>query len=390
VGFPYRKRFVMKRKICVVITARASYSRIKTALHEIQKHHGLELQLIVGSSAVLEKYGSVINMIESDGFSITARLSNVLEGNSHANSVKTTALAMLELSTLFENLKPDMVVTIADRFETLATAVASAYMNVPLVHVQGGELSGNIDNKVRHAITQFSDIHLVSTEAARMHVIQMGAKRNNVFNTGCPSIDIAAITAKNPTLDFDPFDQYGGVGTRFESKGSYLIVMQHPVTNEANLAGKQIECTLRAIEKINIPTFWFWPNPDPGTETLSKEIRAFRERTSAAPIHFFRNMESHHFLKLLSNALCLVGNSSAGIRECSFLGIPVVNIGSRQTGRERGNNVIDVEYDTDAISRAIGNQLIHGRYPSNPVYGNGAAGKKIAALLAEISLVLHK
>ena len=159
------------RKICVVITARASYSRIRTVLLAIRQHPDLELQLVITGSALLEKYGSVVTRIESDGFKITARLYNVLEGGNLVVAVKTTALAMIELSTLFENIKPDAVITIADRFETLATAATAAYMNIPLIHIQGGEITGNIDDKVRHAITKLSDIHFVATENAGIRVI---------------------------------------------------------------------------------------------------------------------------------------------------------------------------------------------------------------------------
>jgi len=378
------------RKICVVITARASYSRIRTVLLAIRQHPDLELQLVITGSALLEKYGSVVNRIESDGFKITARLYNVLEGGNLVVAVKTTALAMIELSTLFENIKPDAVITIADRFETLATAATAAYMNIPLIHIQGGEITGNIDDKVRHAITKLSDIHFVATENAGIRVIKMGENCDKVYNTGCPSIDIAFEILKNPAFNFDPFKIYGGVGSIFDYKKGYIVVMQHPVTTEYDLSKNQIECTAKAIEQLNIPAFWFWPNPDPGTDELAKGIRAFREQNESVPIHFFKNMESGNFLTLLKNSACLIGNSSVGIRECSYLGVPVVNIGSRQAGREKGNNVLDVDYNTAAIVKAITHQVAHGIYPSDLIYGNGNSGEKIATLLATIPLSSNK
>lgn len=376
------------RKICVVITARPSYSRIKTALTAIEKHPELELQLVITGSALLEKYGSVITQIENDGFRVANRLFNVLEGNSPAVAVKTTGLALLELSTIFEQMKPDAVVTIADRFETMSTAVSASYMNIPLVHIQGGEVTGNIDEKVRHAITQLSDIHFVSSENARQKVIQMGKNADSVFNTGCPSIDMAIDIQENSALDFDLYE-YDDFGLKLDLSHGYVIVMQHPVTTEYQFSKSQIECTIKAIERLALPAFWFLPNPDPGTEEIAKEIINAKDKKKLSAIRFFSNMEPRQFLRLLKNSSCLVGNSSVGIRECSFLGIPVVNIGNRQSGRERGRNVIDVDYDSDAIYEAIKFQIDHGSYPQDSIYGNGNSGEKIAALLASVSLSIN-
>ena len=361
----------MKRKICVVITARASYSRIKTALVAIKAHPLLTLQMVVSGSALSEKYGSVINQIRSDGFDITASFSNVMEGSGTADSVKTVALAMMELSTFFSHNRPDIVITIADRFETTATAVTAAFMNIPLVHTQGGEITGNIDDKVRNAVTQFADYHFVSTYQAAERVISMGANKETVFVTGCPSIDLISEVSNHPEHDFNPLTDYGGVGPSFDINSGYLVVMQHPVTNEYLFSGEQTLQTLRAIEKLAIPTFWFWPNSDPGTEGVSKMIRTYREHHPTANIHFFKSIEPVHFLKLLKNSLCLIGNSSVGIRECASMGVPVVNIGSRQKGRERGRNVMDVSYESDAIMEATEKQITHGHYKPEHIYGNG-------------------
>lgn len=380
-----------KRKICVVITARPSYSRIKTAIQAIQNHPQLELQLVVAASALLDRYGTVSNYIENDGFLITARVYNVIEGENLAAAAKTTGVGILELSTIFDNLKPDIVVTIADRFETIATAISAAYMNIPLAHIQGGEVTGNIDEKVRHAITKLADYHFVASQGAYDRVIKMGEDPKFVFNTGCPSIDLAESIQQNPRLDFDPFTVYGGVGAgRKMCKNGYLVVLQHPVTTEYTASRNNIEKTLSAIQKLNFPTFWFWPNVDAGSDGTSKGIRIFREKHPDAPIHFFKNMEPNHFLKLLKSSMCLIGNSSVGIRECSYLGIPVVNIGSRQEGRERGENVIDVDYDPDAIIMAIKNQIQHGHYTKSHIYGGGCAGEIIADLLSKLELKYSK
>lgn len=380
-----------KRKICVVITARPSYSRIKTALEAIKQHDNLELQLVVAGSALLERYGSAFNYIEKDGFEINSRVFNILEGENLTTSAKTTGIGIIELSTVFDNLKPDIVVTVADRYETIATAISATYMNIPLAHIQGGEVTGNIDEKVRHSITKLADYHFVASLGAMQRVIKLGENPEMVFNTGCPSIDLAKDVLDKPQLDFDPIEKYGGVGSSGSFKPlEYIVVLQHPVTTEYNESRHQIEITLQAIKALKIPTYWFWPNVDAGADGTSKGIRAFREENKDLPIHFFKNMEGEDFLRLVKNSLCLIGNSSAGVRECAYLGVPVVNIGSRQEGRERGKNIIDVDYAKEKIINAVNQQISNGHYNSDVVYGGGKAGLKIAELLSTVPLIFYK
>jgi UDP-hydrolysing UDP-N-acetyl-D-glucosamine 2-epimerase len=380
----------MKRKVCVVITARPSYSRIKTALQAIKDHPDLELQLVVAASALLDRYGTASQYIEKDGFNIASRVFMVLEGENPTSMAKTTGIGILELATTFYNIKPDVVVTVADRFETMSTAVAASYMNIPLAHVQGGEVTGNIDEKVRHAITKLSDQHFVSSAKSAERVIKMGEDPKNVHLTGCPSIDLAKDMLKNPALDFDPFQKYGGVGNNIDLSKGYIVVMQHPVTTEYGQARQHIDETLYAIKDLDLPAFWFWPNVDAGADGTSNGIRTFREKEKPQHIHFFKNMEPTDFLKLIYNSKCLIGNSSVGVRESCYLGIPVVNIGSRQGGRERSPNIIDVDYNRNDIEAAIQKQIAHGRYESDHLYGDGRAGENIANLLATVELKFDK
>lgn len=380
----------MGRKVCVVVTARPSYSRIKTALKAIDEHPDLDLQLVVAASALLDRYGTAVRYMEEDGFEIAARVYMVLEGENLAAMAKTTGLGLLELATVFDNLRPDVVVTVADRYETLSTAVAASYMNIPVAHVQGGEVTGSIDEKVRHAVTKLSDLHFPSTEQAARRVIRMGEDPATVFVTGCPSIDLAAEILVDPKLNFDPLKKYGGVGPLVDISDGYLVVMQHPVTTEYELARNHIHETLLAVRDVGLPALWFWPNVDAGSDGTSNGIRAFREAERPQNIHFFKNMSPTDFLRLIYNCRCLVGNSSAGIRESSFLGVPVVNIGSRQSGRDRGRNVVDVGYDGQTILGAIRNQVSNGRYSSEVLYGNGQAGQRIAQLLSEVPLLIEK
>jgi UDP-hydrolysing UDP-N-acetyl-D-glucosamine 2-epimerase len=381
---------VKRRRVCAVITARPSYSRIKTALAAIRSHPALELKLVVAASALLDRYGNAANVIEADGFEIAERVFMVLEGESPTSMAKTTGLGLLELATVFDNLRPDVIVTVADRYETLATAIGASYMNITLAHVQGGEVSGSIDEKVRHAVTKLADLHFVSTKKAAERVMHMGEERESVHCTGCPSIDLAAEILNDPALRFDPLAKYGGVGPALDLTSGYCVVLQHPVTTEYHLARRDVTETLHAVRNLAIPTLWFWPNVDAGSDGTSTGIRAFREIEKPPHIHFFKNMVPADFLRLIYNARCLVGNSSVGIREASFLGVPVVNAGTRQTGRERGANVIDVACDRTEIAQAIQRQLAHGRYERDTTYGDGRAGERIANLLAELPLKIEK
>jgi UDP-hydrolysing UDP-N-acetyl-D-glucosamine 2-epimerase len=380
----------MKRRVCVVITARPSYSRIKTALRAIADHPSLDLSLVVAASALLDRYGSVVKYIQEDGFPIAARVYSVLEGENPTAMAKTTGIGLLELATIFDNLKPDVVVTVADRYETLSTAVAAAYMNIPVAHIQGGEVTGSIDEKVRHAVTKLADLHLVSSRKAAERVVRMGENPATVYVTGRPSIDLVTAMLERPDLDLDLFETYGGVGPRLDLAAGYLVVMQHPVTTEYELARKHVVETLSVVRDLGMPTLWFWPNVDAGADGTSAGIRAFREQCKPSNIHFFKNLEPTDFLRLLYGSRCLIGNSSVGIRECSFLGVPVVNIGSRQAGRDRGRNVIDTGYSRTGIRAAVDCHLRNGRYPQDDLYGDGRAGPRVAKSLFEAPLSIDK
>ena len=379
-----------KRKICVVVTARPSYSRIRTALKAIDEHPELTLQLVVAASALLDRYGSAIQSIERDGFPIQARVYMVLEGENLVTSAKSTGIGLSELATVFDNIEPDAVVTIADRYETLATAVAASYMNIPLVHVQGGEVTGSIDEKVRHSVTKLSNLHLVSTQLAAERVRKLGEDPDTVHVTGCPSIDIAAEVAGNPGMDFDPFQKYGGVGPTTDLSRGYLVVMQHPVTTEYDEARHQVEETLYALKDFSLPVLWFWPNVDAGSDGTSKGIRVFREKENPRNFHLFRNMFPEDFLRLLCASTAIVGNSSVAIRECSYLGVPAVNIGTRQMGRERGHNVIDVGHNRKEIADAVATHITRGKPKRDLLYGDGKAGVRIADCLAQAELTIEK
>jgi bifunctional UDP-N-acetylglucosamine 2-epimerase / N-acetylmannosamine kinase len=374
------------RKICVLVTARPSYARIRSVLTAIDRHPDLELQLVLAGSALLARYGGIEETVEDDGFQVAAKVHFVVEGGTPLTSAKTTGLALLEISSALDILQPDVIVTVADRFETIATALAAVNMNIPLAHVQGGEVTGNIDDKIRHAVTKLADIHFVAHQLAYERVIKMGEDESAVFNTGCPSIDVAKAAIASSNGNFDPFEHYGGVGPTIRSADPYAVVLQHPVTDAVDHAQSQVEETLHAIHDSGLQAFWFWPNIDAGSDGTSKGIRQFREAHPEAPIHFFRGMRPEHFIRLINESAVLVGNSSAGIREASYLGVPAIDIGTRQSGRLKGPNVVNTTPDRHQILTAIREQIGQVRPDPVSLYGDGGAGEKIAEVLVSTPL----
>jgi UDP-hydrolysing UDP-N-acetyl-D-glucosamine 2-epimerase len=381
----------MRRKVCVVITARPSYARVKTALEAIRAHPGLELQLVVAASALLDRYGNAVKVIEAEGFRVDRTVYMIIEGENLVTSTKSTGFGLAELATVFDDLKPDMVVTIADRYETIATSIAAAYMNIPLVHIQGGEVTGSIDEKTRHANTKLADIHLVCCESARVRVEKMGERPDRVFMTGCPSIDLARRAMEAEPRDLAALaGAYTGVGSAVDLTQPYIVVMHHPVTTEYEDSRRHAANTVEAIDALGYPALWFWPNVDAGSDGSSKAIRNARENGKLAHAHFYKNMHPLDFLCVLINSRGIVGNSSVAIRECAFLGVPAVNIGSRQRGRDRGRNVVDVDYSPEAIKTAVERMWSAGERPRDMIYGDGHAGGRIAEVLATAELSIEK
>lgn len=383
-------RTQMMKKICVVVGSRANYSSIKSAMTAIDKHPKLTLQLILGASALLDRYGSVADLIRKDGFVPDAEIFMLLEGETPLTMAKSTGVGLMELPTVFDKLSPDFVLTVGDRFETMATTLAAAYMNIPIAHTMGGEVSGNIDECIRHAVTKFAHIHFPANQNAAERIIKLGESPSSVHPVGCPRIDLIADVLKqtqNKTLE--KLFEFG-VGAKIDLKKPFILLSQHPVTSEYGNGVEQITLTLEALNQTNVPVIALWPNSDAGADDIARGMRLWREKGLAENMHFFKNLPVHDYVWLMKETACLIGNSSSGIRESAFIGTPTVNIGSRQNNRQRGVNVIDVNYNTKEIYGAIMKQIEKGHYPSNPLYGNGDAGKKIADVLAETSVDTQK
>jgi UDP-hydrolysing UDP-N-acetyl-D-glucosamine 2-epimerase len=376
-----------KIKICFVLVNRANYGRVKLLMSEIKKKKDLELQLVLVSSPLLKKYGQLDEIIKKDGFKINASFFTHVEGENLYTMTKSTALCLLELSSCFKILSPDIVFTIGDRYESLATAIAASYSNLYLCHLQGGELSGSIDDRVRHAITKLSNLHLVATERSKRIVISMGEKPKNVFNVGCPSIDLIKKINFREKPDLQKYKY--GVGHKLDLSRPYFVILLHPVTTSYIENYDLINNVIEAISNIKIQIAWLWPNNDAGANFITKKIRSFREKNNNLKINFFTNLETEDYLKLIKNSKCLIGNSSSGIREGAFLKVPTVNIGDRQDLRERGDNVLDVVVNSKKILKAI-TVISQKKIKKSKLYGNGNSTKKIIKILRSVKLNNNK
>ncbi len=380
-----------KRKICVVVASRANYGRIKSVMTAIKEHPNLDLQLVVGASTLLARFGPAINVIREDGFEPDATIHYVVEGETPETQAKTTGLGIIELTTIFNTLKPDMVLTVADRYETMANAIAATYSNIPLIHVQGGELSGNIDDRVRHAITKLADLHFPCTEISRERIIRMGENSEAVFNYGCPAMDIALNS--NLEINNEIMESYKGTGDPIDWAEPYLLLAQHPVTTSFGNGFEQIQESLYAMREFQgYQKIVLWPNIDAGADEVARGIRSFHENQldQNARFHYFKNFSPEDFVRVLSNAKCCIGNSSSFIREGSTLGIPVVLVGNRQQGREHGNNIVSADYNRCDIKQKIATQLKADRYDRDSLFGTGNAGVQIAQKISEFPLPTTK
>jgi UDP-hydrolysing UDP-N-acetyl-D-glucosamine 2-epimerase len=377
------------RRICFPLTSRAYYGRSQLLLRKLHDHPNVDLELMLGGALLLDKYSRhVADDIEKGGFTISASFFNVIEGGNHVAMAKTACLTALEFTNGFHSLDPDVVVICGDRFEQLAIAMAAAYLNKTIAHIEGGDVTGSIDESVRHAITKLAHIHFVTNDDAQRRVLSMGEDPRYVFNTG--SLDVEVAAQATAALTNDRLNGYG-VGRAVDITQPFLVVIQHPVTTESDNR-RHLETTMEAIGALGMPTIWFWPNSDAGTGEMADSLRHFREHHAAATEHirFITNVPVDEFIVLLKAASCLIGNSSAGIKECSYLGTPVVNVGGRQQGRLNGAHVTHVDYDRDAIAQAVRQQLRHGRYASSAIYHKANTSQTIADLLASIDLYTQK
>jgi UDP-hydrolysing UDP-N-acetyl-D-glucosamine 2-epimerase len=343
---------------------------------------------MLGGSILLDKYSRhIADDIEAGGFTISTSLFNVIEGGNHVAMAKTACLTALEFTNGFHAADPDIVVICGDRFEQLAITMAAAYLNKTIAHIEGGDLSGSIDESVRHAITKLAHVHFVTNEDARRRVLAMGEDPKYVFNTGSLDVEMASHVAA--PISGDAINGYG-VGHEIDVTRPFVIVIQHPVTTEPENR-PHLDETLAAVAALDLPAIWIWPNPDAGTGEMADRLRHFREKQGdARKMRFITDVPVNEFIALLKMTACVVGNSSAGIKECSYLGTPVVDIGARQQGRLHAENVVHAAYERGAILEAVRRQIGHGPYAPSHIYYREAASQSMVDILSSVALYTQK
>jgi UDP-hydrolysing UDP-N-acetyl-D-glucosamine 2-epimerase len=375
----------MSTIVAAVVTSRSQYARVKTALQALTGDDRIDFHLIVSGGALVHRFGDLSDIISEAGMEIDRKIHTLLEAGEPVAQAKTTGMGLVEYATAFEELDPDVMLTSGDRHETMASTLAASYLNIPVVHLEGGEITGSIDDKVRHATTKMADYHFVSTERSKEVVSQLGEPADRIYRTGCPSIELAEQIVQEERSEYDPQTEYGGVGDTVDVSQDYIVIQYHPLPTEYESNYDKTQELIAAYDQLYVQAFWFWPNMDAGTDQVSKAIREYREQQDPDGVRFFISLDPHDYLTLVKNAACMLGNSSVGIRECSYFGIPAVNIGERQQSRERGPNVLDVDCDAHKIAEGVRSQLQHGSYPQSTIYGNGNAAQKITDTIAELN-----
>ncbi|MFN3647993.1 MAG: UDP-N-acetylglucosamine 2-epimerase [Armatimonadota bacterium] len=371
----------------MVLVDRANYGRLKPVMRAIDEHEALELQVLAAGTMVLERFDQPVQVVRHDGFRVDGEIYIELEGSTPATMAKSVGFGVVEFASEFQRLRPDVVLLIGDRYEALAAAIAAAYMNLPLVHVQGGEVSGSIDESARHAITKFAQFHFPSTRRSAEYILRMGEKPESILGTGCPSSDIARLLDR--TLPSEIINSRGS-GAEIDVTQPFSLVIFHPTTTEFGGERRQMEELLAALDQLATPTVLLWPNIDAGSDHVSKAIRSFRERSRPDWLRTLINLPPEEYLRVLANAACAIGNSSSFVRDASYFGTPVVLVGRRQEGRETDVHAVRVPAEAGAIEAAVRAHLAHGRYAPSTLYGDGYVSERIAEALAGLTPYIQK
>jgi len=372
----------MKRKILYISGTRADYGLIRNCLSKINKNPDLNLEIVVCGMHLMEEFGCSINEIKEDGFKINI-IDAVFENDDKFSMSKFIGEFIISLTEKIKNINPDLILLLGDRAEMLGGAIVGAYLNIPIAHLHGGEISSTVDEYSRHAITKLSNIHLAASELSKKRIILMGEDPNNVFFVGAPGLD--ELLEENFIPREVLADKYD-----LDLSKPLVIAVQHPVSLEADKSKEQILETLKAINNLKYQTIMIYPNADAGGRAMIETIIEYKDNNNMDFLKTFKNIEHSEFLSLMNIADVMIGNSSSGIFEALYFNLPVINVGSRQEGREHGENVVNVDYSFFEIEKSVNkvmsdnfkNKLTNSKKP----YGDGNASENIVEILANIKL----
>jgi GDP/UDP-N,N'-diacetylbacillosamine 2-epimerase (hydrolysing) len=369
-----------KRKVLHVTGTRAEFGLMESTLQLVNSCDSLQLGIVVTGTHLSERFGCTVQEIEESGLPIAARIPTEVDQSTVLAMSRSVGQVIIGISEVIERERPDLLTVIGDRGEMLAAAAAALHMGTPVVHLHGGERSGTIDESIRHAITKLSHWHFVATEDAKRRVIRLGERPECVWVTGAPSLDDISKLRKIPRAVVA--EALGIAAT-----DRFAMVLFHPVIQEIDNAGEHAKNLIAALgaELLtnDIQTIWLAPNSDAGSVYIAREV-ARCATSNQGFIRTVSHLRRDEFIGALNYAELLIGNSSAGIIEAASVGVPVVNVGSRQQGRERNSNTHDCGYDTLEIRRAIRSALDHGRYATENCYGHGDSGERIVDLLRSL------
>ena len=373
-----------KRLVLAVTGIRSEYDIMSSVFTAIEKHPNLELQLVVTGAHLSEDYGFTIKDIQQDGFHIVEQIESLLNSDSTSARVKGLAIQLQGLAQTVSRVKPDFLLVLGDREESMTTALIGAYMNIPIAHVAGGDrVVGNVDDQIRHAVTKLSHLHFTTNEESRERILKLGEQPFRVFNTGNPGLDRFLGV---PSISLSEISNR--IGVNLAEDEPYIIMIQHVISSEIELAYNQVKESLEAVKELAIKTIVIYPNSDAGSQQL---VRAIKEYESLPFIHVAKNIPRLEFVNLMRNASCLLGNSSAGILEAPYLKLPAINVGNRQHGRKHAENVQFVGHDKNAIIEAVNRAVFDKSYRTkvatctNP-YGEGSSSERIASILATVDI----
>jgi UDP-hydrolysing UDP-N-acetyl-D-glucosamine 2-epimerase len=376
-----------RRKVCVVLVDRANYGRLKPVMQAIADHPALQLQVIAAGTMVLERFDQPVQVVRKDGFPVDGEVYLELEGSTPSTMAKSVGFGITEFAGEFQRLKPDLVLIIGDRYEALSASIAAAFMNLCVVHIQGGEVSGSIDESTRHAMTKFAQFHFPSTERSANYLLRMGERPDTILGVGCPGSDIARMMDR--TLDPTIINRRGS-GAEIDITKPFLLVIFHPTTTEFGGEQKQMEELVAALHAVQQQTVLLWPNIDAGSDHVSKVVRRFRDLHRPGWLRTLINLPPEEYSRVLANSACAVGNSSSFVRDAGYYGTPVVLVGNRQDGRETDEHVVRARPIHGEILAAVRQQLARGRYAPSTLYGDGRVSQRIADALARLRPYVQK
>lgn len=369
-----------KLKICVVTGTRADYGIYVPLLEALRNIDDYELGLLVTGMHLSPNYGNTVNEIIEDGYPVIDKVDILLQNSSHGNMSRSVGMGILGMTSAFERYNPDLVFVLGDRGEMLAAAISASHLNIPVAHLHGGEVSGSIDESVRHAITKFSHIHFPSTELSAERITKMGERPEYVFPVGALRIDTILNTALPSFSDLK--DKY-----QLAINDEFYLMVFHPVTTDSMPVGVQVENVLEALLEKGRDIVCILPNSDAGTEEI---MNVYERYSQEERITYIKNFQQLDYLTVLKHCYAMVGNSSSGILEAASFQKAVINIGSRQTGREKSKNVIDVEPTKAGIKETLNRieekEFLEELASIKNIYGDGKAAKRILSALESADL----